>query len=186
MPHLSPMPPPRSTDEDLLAAHLAGDRIAFSELWARHRPALLGYATRLLRVREEAEEVVHEAFLRAASGQWRPNGALRAWLFTVVHRMCIDAIRRRSRWTGLLGLLGHGAATMPAQEHGRERRDRETSLERALAAIPDEHRAILLLYYGQELRSREVAEILGCDDHQVRSKLSYARRLLREQLGEEE
>lgn len=180
------MPPTCPTDEALLAAHLEGDGAAFDALWSRHRPALLGYATRMLRVREEAEEVVHEAFLRAASGQWRPQGALRAWLFTVVHRMCVDTIRRRGRWAGVLSMLGTRPVTPPTQEVARTRADREASLEQALARIPEEHRAVLLLYYGQELRSKEVAEILGCDDHQVRSKLSYARRLLRDQLGDEE
>ena len=62
--------------------------------------------------------------------------------------------------------------------------DEARRLTAAMDALGEEHRAVLLLYYSQELPSREVAEILGCSDQQVRSRLSYARRKLREQLEE--
>jgi len=55
-------------------------------------------------------------------------------------------------------------------------------LERAIAALPEAHRAVVLLTYRHDLTSREVAEVLGCGDQEVRSRLSYARRLLRERL----
>jgi RNA polymerase sigma-70 factor (ECF subfamily) len=179
-----PLPDPAITDEALLAAHLAGDPDAFRVLWDRHHAALLGYATRILGARTEAEEVTHEAFLRAASGRWRPDGRLRAWLFTVVHRQCLDALRRRRRFTAVVARLWSTPTRDPVDAVLRD--EAEAALERALAALPEEHRAIVLLYYGQELPSKEVAEIVGCTDLQVRSRLSYARRLLRRLLAEED
>jgi RNA polymerase sigma-70 factor (ECF subfamily) len=180
-----PLPTPDPSDEDLLAAHLAGERGAFEVLWGRHRGALLGYGTRMLGDHAEAEEVVHEAFLRAASGRWRPDGRLRAWLFTVVHRQCLDRLRRRRKLTSVIARLWTSAAA-DGPEEAVLRDEAETALERALSALPEEHRAVVLLYYGQQLASKEVAAIVGCEDLQVRSRLSYARRLLRRALGEEE
>ena len=71
-----------------------------------------------------------------------------------------------------------GATPEDITASGQER----ARVEQALASLPEAHRSVLLLYYGQDLTSREVADILGCDDQQIRSRLSYARRLLRQEL----
>ncbi len=186
MPQMDPLPHVRATDEDLLSAHLAGDALAFPELWARHRRTMLAYATRMLGTAEEAEEIVHEAFLRAADGRWQPEGALRAWLLTVVHRLCLDALRRRRRWLGVADRLRRTVAVFSSQETQVLRTERERRLAAAIESLPDEHRAVVWLYYAQELPSKEVAAIVGCDDGQVRSRLSYARTRLRHLLTAED
>lgn len=167
-------------DATLYAAHQAGDPDAFGALWRRHQAPVLGYATRMLGAAEEAEDLVHEAMLRAATGRWTPSGSFRGWLLTVVHRMCLDTLRRRQRWSLLPRWLVREEP--PAVDAALMHDQAQAGLERALAQLPEEHRAALLLYYGQELPSKEVAEILGWEDHQVRSRLSYARKRLRELL----
>ncbi|MCB9680436.1 MAG: sigma-70 family RNA polymerase sigma factor [Alphaproteobacteria bacterium] len=183
-----PKPDPASVepdDEALVRAHLAGDPSAFADLWRRHHQALLRYAVRLVGRTEVAEELVGEAFLRIARGRWRPQGKVRAWLFTVVHRLCLDRLRRRSRWAVVRRLVGGDHDVGPSPELPVLHAERDAALDRALDALATEHRAVVLLYYTEELPSREVADILGCTDQQVRSQLSYARRRLRELLEEE-
>lgn len=175
-------PPP--TDEALLAAHQQGDAHALGTLWTRHGGALVGYATRMLQVREEAEDVAQEAFIQVLRGRWRAQGHLRAWLFTVVHRACVDRMRRRKRWQRVQRVLGWTPAPSTPPDLGLSHRQAHRALDQAIAQLPETHRAVMLLYYGQELSSQQVAQAVGCTDQQVRSQLSYARRKLRELMKE--
>ncbi|MEZ4241094.1 MAG: sigma-70 family RNA polymerase sigma factor [Myxococcota bacterium] len=174
-------------DEALVAAFLDGDRGAFDALYARWAPRITGYARRMLGRQEDAEEVCVETFTRVVEGRWRASGAFRAWLFTVAHRLCLERLRRRTLTARVLSLFGAAPAPAPEGPEGALLQDeRAAHLERAVAALPHRHRATLLLVSSQGLSAREAGEVLGLSDQQIRSQLSYARRLLREQLGEEE
>lgn len=174
--------PLEQTDEMLVMAFQRGDDAAFEVLFDRWRDRAVSYAWRITRRREEAEEIVTEAFCRVLEGAWRPTGKFRSFLFTVVHRLCLDTIRRRGRADRATRRLEHETGPRVTPEAVLTEQERQARLEEALEALPEEHRATLLLYYGQDLPSKEVAEVLGLEDHQVRSQLSYARRLLRKNL----
>jgi len=184
-PALTPAAPktPNLSDEDLAHAWIAGDEAAFRTLFDRWRDPVLGYAWRMLRRREEAEEVCVDAFCRIVEGRWQPSGGFRAYIFTVAHRLCLDRIRRRGRWSRVRTLLraDDGGASSP--EAAAINDQRLNRLEKAIAALPDQHRAAVLLFYRQEMPSREVADILDMSDQQLRSALSYARRRLRKELN---
>jgi RNA polymerase sigma-70 factor (ECF subfamily) len=174
-------------DEALAAGFAAGDGAAFDRLYARWAPRVTGYAQRLVGRPEDAEEVCVETFTRVLEGRWRATGSFRSWLFTVAHRSCVERLRRRARRDRLLALFRAGTPPEPESPEGLLlTTERERRFDAALQALPTEHRATLLLSCSQELSAREVGEILGLTDQQVRSQLSYARRLLREKLGTEE
>ncbi|MCB9758487.1 MAG: sigma-70 family RNA polymerase sigma factor [Alphaproteobacteria bacterium] len=186
-PALAPALAPAPDDAALLAAFLDGDDRAFESIYQRYRDPVTSYAWRMLQRREVAEEVATEVFCRIVRGACRPGGSLRSYLFTVTHRLCLDRLRRRSiadrAWRLIRVTPGPAPDSPEADALADEDRRR---LERAIARLPESHRATVLLFYGQELPSKEVAEILGLEDHQVRSQLSYARRRLRALLTEGE
>ncbi|MBW1877587.1 MAG: sigma-70 family RNA polymerase sigma factor [Deltaproteobacteria bacterium] len=181
-----PEPGPDLSDEALFLAYKDGDEQAFARLFERYRGRLTSYAWRMVRRREEAEEIALEAFCRVLEGSWRPGGSLRAFLYTVVHRLCIDRLRQRRRIIPLFPDAHDARSESVTPEGHAMQTERLRQLERAMAKLPEAHRSILLLYYNEDLPSKEVAEILGCDDQQVRSRLSYARKLLRKLLESEE
>lgn len=177
-----------STDEELLLAFCQGDDLAFGQLYARHQQGVRSYAWRLLRHREEAEEVGVEVWCKVVevAHTWRPTGTVRAWLYTIAHRRCLDRLKRARRRDRALGVLRLGRPALPTTPEDDALGDESRrALELALAELPEEHRSTVLLYYGQELSSRETAAVLGCTDQQVRSRLSYARRRLRGILHQE-
>ena len=181
-PFIKRFEPVGPSDEQLIASHRGGDPVAFNRLFDRYRDRVTAYAWRLLRNSEEAEETALEAFCRVLEGAWAPGGPFRAFLFTVVHRLCLDRLRKRRRTFRFLSLFTAVSPTQVTPEDSVIDDQRRHSLELALAALPEDHRAAVLLYYGQEMASREVAQILGCSDQQIRSRLSYARRCLRDRL----
>jgi RNA polymerase sigma-70 factor (ECF subfamily) len=175
-----------ATDEQLIGRFRGGDDRAFEVVFLRYRDRTISYAWRMLRRREEAEEVALEAFTRIVNGAWQPKGSFKSFLFSVVHRLCIDRLRRRSRVARLLPKAFVGMGSDESPETALIEDERRRDVEAALTNLGEDHRAAVLLYYGQEMRSKEVADILGCSDQQVRSKLSYARRRLRVLLDESE
>ena len=179
--------PESGEDEQLADRFRAGDDDAFATLYARWRPRAVSYATRIVHTPAEAEEIATDAFVTLVEGRYSPRaraGSFRAWLFTVVQRRCLDTLRKRGTQGRVLPLLREEPAR-PALEAAIDGLRDRARLDAALQTLPVEHRAVVLLYYAQGLSSREVAVATDQSDQQVRSKLSYARRVLRRALAQE-
>jgi RNA polymerase sigma factor (sigma-70 family) len=190
-----PQPPPRadlpSLDDDaLVAAWKAGDDDAFSELVERHGPPLLGFLRRHLGDPGLADDAWSETFLRLirARDRYKSEGRFRAWLYTVARRCAKDQRRGRRRWVRLAVRVFDRPGPR-ADEHTPDLRliadEQTTRLEQALGQLSEEHRTVVLLTYRQGLDSGEVGEVMGLTGQQVRSRLTYARRLLGRLLGDE-
>lgn len=179
------------SDADLLAAFARGRDDAFEALVHRHGPAIKGFALRMLKSADDAEDVYAETFLRVARarGVWEDRGTVRGWLFTLARRQCLDVLRHRAvqqRTGHQVVALDRWRATSPSPEARAALGQEAERLERALARLPAEHREVLLLRTVHGLEAREVAHALDCTEEQVHSRLSYARRRLKEWLDAEE
>jgi RNA polymerase sigma-70 factor, ECF subfamily len=95
---------PAVGDEALVAAVRAGDRGAEEQLYRRHAPSVLTLATRLLRSRDDAMDVLQDTFVTAFEdlAELREPAAFRGW----VHRVAVRLVHRRFRKRRLLGILG--------------------------------------------------------------------------------
>ncbi|MGV0495108.1 RNA polymerase sigma factor SigM, partial [Mycobacterium kansasii] len=84
------------SDAELLAAHVAGDRHAFGELFLRHRRQLHRLARLTTRTAEDAEDALQEAMLSAhrGAGAFRHDAAVGSWLHRIVVNACLDRLRR--------------------------------------------------------------------------------------------
>ncbi len=173
-----------SDDRELLAAHAAGDPDAFGELIRRHRDRLWAVALRTVGDREEAADALQDAMLsayRAAAG-FRGDSAVTTWLHRIVVNACLDRIRRRQvRATVPLPETGPGEPVQP----GDQIADRDTALvvHRALAEIPVEQRAALVLVELQGHSVAEAAEILGVAEGTIKSRCARGRARLALLLG---
>ena len=178
-------------DRSLLAAHVAGDPEAFGHLFRRHRDRLWAVALRTLGDPEDAADALQDglvsAFRRAES--FRGDAAVTTWLHRIVVNACLDRARRqRVRATEALpdrpgegagrgddGTTGprSGEVADPADvvlDH--EQRD---LVQRALAALPPEQRAALVLVDMEGYSVDEAAAILDCAPGTVKSRCSRGR-----------
>ena len=143
-------------------------------------PALRRYATALLRHREEADDLVHDCLVRALDKLHtrRDDADVRAWLFTIMHNLFISQMRRR-RVRPLAEPLDdshESAASLdPRQEDGLHWRD----LQRGLARLPEEQRAVILLVSVEDLSYAEAAAVLRVPIGTVMSRLARGRERLR-------
>lgn len=188
-----PAGPPVSSsgpaDLDLLHAHVAGDPHAFAELFHRHRDRLWAVALRTLGDREEAADALQDALLSAhrAAGRFRGDSAVTTWLHRIVVNACLDRIRRRQAHPTVPlpdGVRDTDSGTggvepaAPVQDH-----DTALVVRQALAELPAEQRAALILVDVQGYPVAEVARILDVAEGTVKSRCARGRARLAAQLG---
>lgn len=178
-------------DWESLRQAAEGDPSAFEPLVARHERRLLALCERLLGDREEARDAAQEVFLKAfrAAGRARPEGQLFTWLYRIGVNHCLNRLRRR-RLARFLSLSageeeGGGAevrldpaseAPGPAEELAA--RERWAATRRAIAALPENQRVVLVLARFEGLPQREIARLLGISEGAVESRLVRAMRRL--------
>lgn len=168
-------PPDLPSDLDLIRRHVDGDPDAFGELVRRHRDRLWAVALRTLGDREEAADAVQDAMvsaLRGASG-FRGDSAVTTWLHRVVVNACLDRVRRRAaRPTSPLPDPESGP---PTSADAIAARDQALDVQAALATLPAEQRAALVLVDVQGYPVDEAARILGVAPGTVKSRCARGR-----------
>ncbi|MCX5110759.1 RNA polymerase sigma factor SigM [Streptomyces sp. NBC_00378] len=169
------------SDSDLLARHVAGDPDAFGELVRRHRDRLWAVAIRTLGDREEAADAVQDALVSAfrAAHTFRGQSAVTTWLHRITVNACLDRVRKAAtRRTAPVDdterfeqlLEPHESAEAPA-----ERQDLHRELLAALATLPAEQRAALVLVDMQGYPVAEAARILDVPTGTVKSRCARGR-----------
>ncbi|MET9695467.1 RNA polymerase sigma factor SigM [Streptomyces sp. NPDC006529] len=169
------------SDQELLALHAAGDPDAFGELVRRHRDRLWAVALRTLGDREEAADAVQDALVSAyrAAHTFRGESAVTTWLHRITVNACLDRARKAaSRKTAPLDdterlerlLEPHEPADAPAERH-----DLHRQLLAALATLPPEQRAVLVLVDMQGYPVAEAARILDVPTGTVKSRCARGR-----------
>lgn len=153
------------------------DAIDVQTLVAEHYAAVFRYAYRLCGNPVDAEDLTQQVFLSAQRklDQLRAADAARAWLYAIL-RNCFLASRRPGA-TPLNGAEPRWE-DVPDEAAPPEVIDREL-LQRALDALPDDYRLILLMYYYEDYSYREIAERLELPIGTVMSRLSRAKGALR-------
>ncbi|WP_327296476.1 MULTISPECIES: RNA polymerase sigma factor SigM [unclassified Streptomyces] len=168
-------------DQELLAAHVAGDPDAFGELVRRHRDRLWAVALRTLGDREEAADAVQDALVSAyrAAHTFRGQSAVTTWLHRITVNACLDRARKAAtRKTSPVDdterldqlLEPHESAEAPA-----ERQDLHRELIKAMRTLPAEQRAALVLVDMQGYPVAEAAQILDVPIGTVKSRCARGR-----------
>jgi RNA polymerase sigma-70 factor (ECF subfamily) len=176
------------SDADLLRAHVDGDPDAFAELVRRHRDRLWAVALRTVGDREEAADAVQDALLSAhrAAARFRGDSQVTTWLHRIVVNACLDRIRRRQAHpTVPLPDGSHGDGPPSGPEPAAPVQDHDTALvvREALAQLPTDQRAALVLVDVQGYPVAEAAEILGVAEGTIKSRCARGRARMALTLG---
>ncbi|HEX7738895.1 MAG TPA: RNA polymerase sigma factor SigM [Marmoricola sp.] len=184
------------SDHDLLVAHLAGDKDAFSDLFRRHQDRLWAVALRTTGNREDAADALQDAMISAhqRASSFRGDAAVSTWLHRIVVNACLDRLRRAKvrraeplpddlddeAARGRLTVAADPAADPEAVAVGDERRRLVLA---GLAELNAEQRAALVLVDMEGYPVGEAAEILRCPPGTVKSRCARGRARLAELLG---
>jgi RNA polymerase sigma factor (sigma-70 family) len=183
------------SDEELMRRFAMGEAAAFEALYERHERRIWRYLTRHLGEPEVAEELMQEVWFTVArqAAVYRPTARFTTWLYTLAHRRMVDALRLRRPGVSLAELDESEHDREPAlatdESAGPEAQVAAAAdaarVDAALARLPAEQRAALLLHVDGGLGVAEVAAVTGEGFETIKSRLRYARAKLRELLAEE-
>lgn len=145
-------------------------------------PSLRRYARALTGDATVADDLVQDCLERALGRRhlWLRRGSMRAWLFTILHNVHANKVRSESRRPRLVPLENdHQASVLPTQDHAV----RLSQFAAALARLPEEQRAVILLVGLEDMTYAESARVLGVPIGTVMSRLSRGRERLRQLTG---
>src|SRR5215831_15710801 len=178
-------------DAQLMMRYAQGDAQAFDALYSRHKAPLYRYLLRQCRDRAAAEDLFQDVWDRVIRSrkQYQPIAKFATFLYRIAHNCVVDQFRLRTR--------RHDDQSEPVEESNEslvapdaERPDRQLAdeqfrdaFQRALDNLPDEQRAVFLLYEESGLGLDEIAEVTGVGMETAKSRLRYAVNKLRKALG---
>lgn len=174
-------------DDQLFRRFVEGDEEAFTLLFDRFAPRLLGYIRKMVGDGQRAEELVQETFLRIvrAAPRYEERGKFSSWVFTIATRLCFNESRLQKA-VSLDGDLECSAGIGGGYENPEDRilgRIDEgrmlNRIESLLDALTDDHRAVFVLKHYQQKTYQEISEILEISEGTAKSRLHFALKRMR-------
>ena len=175
-------------DEKVILQHLkGGSREALSLLWQAHSANVLNLAFRMLKDRDEAEDILMDVFVQApkAVQGFRGESALGTWLYRLTVNACLMKLRAQKRHRELeeekLDVIIE--EVLGKDDAKNEHFDAEL-LEKGLAELPAETRSMLWLKDAEDLDVKDLAEIYKMPEGTIKARLSRARHFVKNYLKE--
>lgn len=182
------------TDEDLILALRGGDVDSFGLLVTRWEQPLFRFVYRLVDRKDDAKDICQETFLRVLDkvSHFRDGSKFSTWMYQIALNLIRDQARHRKRWGQLI------VATAPVDtgedsvrgvvpdaelpEAIVDRAERASAVRRALDLLPAEQREVVFLKEYEDLKFREIAEVLAVPESTVKSRMYLALDTLRSTL----
>jgi RNA polymerase sigma-70 factor (ECF subfamily) len=187
------------TDVQLMLDVKAGDEQSFALLLHRYRTPLVNFLYRMVRNREQAEDLAQEVFIRVyrARADYVPSAKFTTWLFRIATNLALNSLRdtRHQRMEVSLDApvtvdseegderpLDVAEKNPNIEEHLVQEAQREM-IRHAIDKLPEKQRAAVLLHKYQELDYGEISKILSCSESALKSLLFRAYETLRVELA---
>jgi RNA polymerase sigma-70 factor (ECF subfamily) len=165
-----------ATDEDLARRARAGSVECFEDLVRRYQVPLLRFLQRRGPNRQDAEDVIQDAFLRAYQSldRYREDQPFKPWLFTIAYRLAIDGARRRKFTAGAVEHLKDDRNDGPMNSAAAS--DSKQHLWNVVRRVlKDEIYAAVWLHYGESMPTEDIAAVIGRSRDWVKTSLMRAR-----------
>ena len=173
------------TDDDggLIRRCLTGDERAYRELVERYQSRVFSLALRMVRQREDAEDLTQETFVRAyrARHRYTPSAPPGAWLRRIGINLAISHLRRQKLARFLPARL-----YMAPDRRDYDRAEARDVVGKAMAVLSPKLRAAVVLHYYDGLTREEIAAVLGVPAGTVASRIAKAVAIMRKTMGSDQ
>jgi len=181
-------------DIELMQRVKGGSHEAFHELYEAYKRPLAGFFYKLTYDPNVTEDCIQEVMLRAwrAAQNWEPTGKVSTWLFTIAHNYWVNEGKRSKRRPTSFSSFasaddegGRGeefAGSDAAPDESIEKKELRDTVRRAIEALPEHERVVLVLSEYEGLKYQEIGEICGIPEGTVKSRIWKACTRLRKSL----
>ena len=180
-------------DEQLITRALTGDQKAYELLLVRHRKAIFHVVTKIVRNKEEAQDLVQETFMKAfnALASYRSEYKFSTWLYKIAANCAIDFVRKKriealSLDRPIETKDGQVEIELPDSTWDPEkdlvRKQKLRSIDEAIESLPDKYREVIVYRHKDDKSYEEIAGILKTPVVTVKSRIFRARELQKKKL----
>ena len=162
---------------------LNGNTNAFTVLVYRYKDLVFTLALRMVKNREEAEEVSQDTFIKVyiSLNRFKGDSKFSTWIYRVAYNTCLDRLKKNNRQEYTVAIdeyTEHQVKTLENALDALEEQEKQLAIKKCLEMLPSEDSFILTLYYFEELSLDEISKITGLKPNNVKVKLFRSRKKL--------
>jgi RNA polymerase sigma-70 factor (ECF subfamily) len=149
----------------------------------RYKDLVFTLALRMLKNREEAEEVSQDTFIKVYNSliKFKGNSKFSTWIYKVTYNTCLDRLKKNKRQQNTIAIdkfTEHHIKTLDNALEAMERDERKGAIKNCLELLPSEDSFLLTLYYFEEQSLDDIAKITGLTANNIKVKLFRSRKKL--------
>lgn len=162
---------------------IEGDTSAFSTLVDRYKDMVFALALRMLKNREEAEEVAQDTFIKVYKSltKFKGDSKLSTWIYKVAYNSCLDSIKKNKKYQANVpvdDITMPQIKTMNNALDGILEAEKSQLIQDCLKQLPSEDSFLLTLFYFEEQSLEEISKVVGITPNNVKVKLFRSRKKL--------
>ncbi|MEO8712305.1 MAG: RNA polymerase sigma factor [Parafilimonas sp.] len=181
-------------DKHYIDLVIKGDTASFALLVEKYKDIVFTLALKMIKSREEAEEVCQDAFIKVykSLGRFKGESKFSTWLYKVAYNTCLDYMKKNNKDQHVVAIDDYTddqVASLNNTLDSLEEKERKQMIQDCLLSLPGEDSFLLTLYYFEEQSVKEISKIIGITANHVKIKLYRSRKkltaILREHLEPE-
>ena len=172
-----------TNDQVYINRILDGDTNAFGVLVERYKDLIYTLAMRMMKNREEAEEVAQDAFIKVykSLNKFKGDSKFSTWIYRVAYNTCLDRLKKNKRAQRTVTIdeyTEHQVKTIDNALDKLEEAEKHETIQECIELLPSDDSFLLTLYYFEELSLEEIGKIVGLKPNNVKVKLFRSRKKL--------
>jgi len=172
-----------TNDQVYINKILDGDINAFTVLVDRYKDLVFTLSLRMVKNREEAEEVAQDTFIKAYKSltKFKGDSKFSTWIYRVAYNTCLDRLKKNKRQQHTVSIdeyTEHQIKTIDNALDKIEAQEKQQTIKDCLELLPSEDSFLLTLYYFEELSLDEISKIVGLKPNNVKVKVFRSRKKL--------
>jgi RNA polymerase sigma-70 factor (ECF subfamily) len=170
-------------DQHYINLIIEGDSNAFAVLVDRYKSMVFSLTLKMVKHREEAEEVAQDIFIKIFKSidKFKGDSKFSTWVYKVAYNTCLDRIKKNNREKNTIPIddfSENQIKTMETVLDAIDERERNKTIQDCIQLLPNEDGFLLILYYFEEQSIDEISKIMDCTANNVKVKLFRSRKKL--------
>lgn len=170
-------------DQHYINLILNGDANAFSVIVDHYKDLVFSLTIRMLKNREEAEEVSQDAFIKVYKSlpRFKGDSKFSTWIYKIAYNTCLDRLKKNKKFYNDVPIdefTEHQVKTIDDALENLEVKEREQAIQDCISLLPSEDGFLLTLYYFEEQSLDDISKVMGVTPNNVKVKLFRSRKKL--------